>query len=65
MALSASNFLGVLTTLFLHEKFELQTKLSNDGVQYDFISFISNKIQKSDFELKILMHDGIEVERQV
>ena len=65
MALFVSNFLGFSTTLFLHEQFELQTKLLNDGVQYDFISLISNKIQKSELELKMLMHDGIEIERHV
>ena len=53
------------TTLFLHEQLELQTKLSNDGVQYDFISLISNKIQKSELELKMLIQHGIEIERQV
>ena len=65
MALFVSNFLGFSTTLFLHEQFELQTKLLNDGVQYDFISLISNKIQKSELELKMLIQHGIEIERQV
>ena len=65
MALFVSNWLGVSTTLFLHEQFELQTKLSNDGVQYDFISLISNKIQKSELKLKMLLQHGIEIERQV
>ena len=53
------------TTLFLHEKFELQTKLSNDGVHYDFISLIWNDIQKLDSKLKVVMHDGIEIEHQL
>ena len=65
MALFVSHFLGESTTLFLHEKFELQTKLSNDGVQYDLFSLISNKIQKSDLKLKMLMQHGIEIERQL
>jgi hypothetical protein len=65
MALFVSNFLDVSTTLFLHEQFELQTKLSNDGDQYDFISLILNKIPKSKLKLKLLMHNVIEIERQV
>ena len=52
MALFVSNFLGVSTTLFLHEQFELQTKLSNDGVQYDFFHLFSNKIQKFKDKIK-------------
>ena len=65
MALCVSNFLDVSTTLFVHEQFELQTKLSNDGDQYDFISLILNKIQKSKLKLKLLMHNLIEIERQL
>ena len=61
MALFVSNFLDVSTTLFLHEQFELQTKLSNDGDQYDFISLILNKIPKSKLKLKLLMHNVIEI----
>ena len=52
MALFVSNFLGESTTLFLHEQFELQTKLSNDGVQYDFFYLFSNKIQKFKYKIK-------------
>ena len=65
MAPFVSNFLGLLTTLFVHEQFELQTKLLNDGVQYDFISLISNKIRNSELDLKMLIQHGIEIERQV
>ena len=64
MALVVSNFLGLPTTLFVHEQFELQTRLLNDGVQYDFISLILGKIQKSEFKLKILVQNGIEIEHQ-
>ena len=65
MALFISSFLGVSTTLFLHEQFELQTKLSNDGDQFDLISLFFSKIQNSDLKLRKRIHNGIEIERQL
>ena len=65
MALFVSNFLDSSTTLFVHEQFELQTKLVNDGVQYDFISLILNEIQKSELIFKMLRQNCIEMGRQV